>query len=74
MEKTKKSELIEAKNFDDIPMRPPKSVESLENLGRVRLSRSFFMRDFLCSEISNMYGVPNIPDHPDIAIQNKAAM
>lgn len=48
----------------------PKSVESLENLGRVRLSRSFFMRDFLYSEISNMYGVPNIPDHPDIAIQN----
>lgn len=51
-------------------MRIPKSVESLENLGRVRLSRSFFMRDFLYSEISNMYGVPNIPDHPDIAIQN----
>lgn len=51
-------------------MRAPKSVESLENLGRVRLSRSFFMRDFLYSEISNMYGVPNIPDHPDLAIQN----
>lgn len=51
-------------------MRTPKSVKSLENLGRVRLSPSFFMRDFLYSEISNMYGVPNIPEHPDVAIQN----
>lgn len=26
------------------------------------------MRDFLYSEIANWYGVPNFPDHPDIAI------
>lgn len=51
-------------------MRKPESVESLENLGRVRLSRSFFMRDFLYSEISNFYGVPNIPEDSDLAIQN----
>jgi len=51
-------------------MRTPKSVKSLENLGRERLSPSFFMRDFLYSEISNLYGVPNIPEHPDVAIQN----
>lgn len=50
-------------------MRTPKSVESLENLGRVRLSRSFFMRDFLYSEIANFYGVQNIPDDPDLAIE-----
>lgn len=28
------------------------------------------MRDFLYSEISNHYGQPNIPEHPDIAIRN----
>ena len=50
-------------------MRKPKSVNSLETLGRVRLSKSFFMRDMLYSEISNFYGIPNIPDNPDLAIK-----
>ena len=49
-------------------MRKPASVKALENLGRVRLSRSFFMRDFLHSEIASFYGIPNIPDDPDLAI------
>lgn len=43
-------------------------MRGLEDLGRVRLSKSFFMRDFLYSEISNNYGLPNIPDDPDLAI------
>lgn len=51
-------------------MRTPQTVSALENLGRERLSKSFFMRDFLYSEISNFYGVPNIPDYPDIALAN----
>jgi hypothetical protein len=51
-------------------MHSPKTVDALESLGRVRLSRSFFMRDFLYSEIANHYGVPNIPDDPDLAIAN----
>jgi len=50
-------------------MRKPQSVKSLENLGRVRLSKSFYMRDFLYSEISNFYAIPNIPDDPDLAIE-----
>jgi hypothetical protein len=50
-------------------MKTPASVRSLENLGRVRLSPSFFMRDFLYSEVSNFYGVPNIPDNPDLAVE-----
>ena len=49
-------------------MRKPASARSLETLGRMRLSRSFFMRDFLHSEIANFYGVPNIPEDPDQAI------
>ena len=49
-------------------MRKPGSMKGLEELGRVRLSPSFFMRDFLYSEISVFYGIPNIPDDPDLAI------
>lgn len=45
------------------------SVPALESLGRVRLSRSFFMRDFLYSEIANHYGIPNIPENPDLAVE-----
>jgi hypothetical protein len=50
-------------------MRKPKSARALEELGRVRLSESFFMRDFLYSEISAVHGIPNIPDDPDLAIR-----
>ena len=49
-------------------MRKPQSVKSLEEFGRARLSQSFYMRDFLYSEISNFYAIPNIPDDPDTAI------
>jgi hypothetical protein len=34
----------------------------------VRLSPSFFMRDFLNSEIGNVHGIPNLPDDPELAI------
>lgn len=50
-------------------MRKPLSVKSLETLGRVRLSPSFYMRDFLYSETANFHGIANIPDNPDLAIQ-----
>lgn len=50
-------------------MQSPGSVKSLENLGRKRLSDNFFFRDFLYSEVSNFYGIPNIPDNPDLAIE-----
>ncbi|MFC0012883.1 hypothetical protein [Devosia nitrariae] len=49
-------------------MRKPTSVRSLETFGRVRLSKSFFMRDFLYSEISAIHAIPNLPDDPDLAI------
>lgn len=50
-------------------MKSPKTVKALEELGRVRLSDSFFMRDFLHSEISEIEGIPNIPENPDLAIE-----
>jgi hypothetical protein len=43
---------------------------NLEKLGREQLSSSFFMREFLHSEISQISGIANIPHHPDIAIKN----
>ncbi|TCN36096.1 hypothetical protein [Sinorhizobium americanum] len=49
-------------------MRKPGSMKSLEDLGRVRLSKNFFLRDFLHSEIADFYRIPNIPDDPDLAI------
>jgi hypothetical protein len=49
-------------------MRKPMSVRSLEQFGRARLSSSFYMRDFLHSEIADLHGIPNIPDDPTLAI------
>lgn len=46
-----------------------KSVKLLEDFGRVQLSPSFFMRDFLYSEISQIENISNIPHYPEIAIK-----
>lgn len=54
-------------------MRRPASMWSLETFGRVRLSKYFYMRDFLYSEISGFHGIPNVPDDPDLAIENGRA-
>ena len=50
-------------------MRTPTSVNTLEAFGRIRLSRTFLMRDFLYSEISQMERIPNLPGNPDLAIE-----
>ncbi len=55
-------------------MQPPRSVKSLENFGRIQLSKSFFMRDFLYSEISQIEKIPNIPDDPELAIEAGKAL
>ncbi len=44
------------------------TVKALEEFGRTQLSKSFFMREFLYSEISQIYETRNIPDDPDLAI------
>lgn len=49
--------------------RTPGTYTSLEDLGRTRLSKYFFMRDFLYSEIGNFYGRQNIPDDPELAVE-----
>ena len=52
--------------------RIPKTITSyraLEDLGRVRLSEHFFMREFLYSSIADWYGLPNYPEDPQLAVE-----
>lgn len=49
-------------------MRKPNTVSALTEFGRVRLSKTFFMRDFLYSETASMHGIGNLPDDPELAI------
>lgn len=58
----------EANNRIEASMKKPASMTALEDLGRQRLSKSFYLRDFLYSEISNLHGISNIPDDPPLAI------
>jgi len=51
-------------------MRKPASMWSLETFGRVRLSKYFYMCEFLMIEISAFHGVPNVPNEPDLAIRH----
>jgi hypothetical protein len=48
--------------------RKPTTVSGLAELGRARLSPSFFLRDFLFSDIAAIHGLSNVPDDPDLAI------
>ncbi len=49
-------------------MAKPDSIAALTELGRVRLSEHFFMREMLYSEVANFHGLSNMPDDPDLAI------
>ena len=49
-------------------MKKPQTVAKLTELGRVQLSKTFFLRDFLYSDIAAIHGLSNIPDDPDLAI------
>lgn len=45
------------------------TVRALEEFGRRQLSPSFFMRDFLFSDIAAVHGLSNLPDDPDLAVE-----
>lgn len=49
-------------------MKKVDTLAALEELGRVRLSRSFYLREFLYSEIAALHGLRNVPDNPELAI------
>ena len=46
------------------------SYAGLDKLGRIPLSRYFHMREFLYSEIAVHYGVRNVPDDIDRAVES----
>ncbi len=46
-----------------------KVLAALEDLGRVRLSKHYFMRDFLYSEVAVAHGIANVPDNAKLAIR-----
>ena len=43
--------------------------KKLDELGRIRLSDNFFLREFLYSEIAIAYGLVNIPENLDVAVK-----
>ncbi|MBX3491826.1 MAG: hypothetical protein KF899_02630 [Parvibaculum sp.] len=47
-----------------------KLFRELERIGRIRLSPSFFLRDFLHSEIAQSHGMINKPDDLNLAVEN----
>lgn len=49
-------------------MKPSRDQHRLALQLQIRLSKSFFMRDFLFSEIVALHGLANIPGDPDLAI------
>ena len=47
----------------------PRTVTTLTDLGRIQLSKSFFMRDMLYSEVAMIHGLSNAPDDPALAVK-----
>lgn len=50
------------------------SVKTLEKWGRTRLSKSFYLRDFLFSDIAAVHGLCNFPDDIDLAVAAGSAL
>lgn len=50
-------------------MRKPETVAALTKFGRIQLSPTFFMRDFLFSDIAAIHGLSNLPDNPGLAVE-----
>ena len=44
------------------------AVSALDDFGRERLSKHYFMRDFLHSEVAAAHGIANVPDDADLAV------
>ncbi len=49
-------------------------MNALDDFGRERLSKHYFMRDFLYSEIAAAHGIPNVPDDAELAIKAGTAL
>ncbi len=49
-------------------------VNALTDFGRERLSKHYFMRDFLYSEVAEVHGIPNVPDDAELAVKAGKAL
>ena len=49
--------------------KPLASTKALDKFGRTQLSKTFYMREFLYSEVANFHGIPNIPENPELCIR-----
>ena len=49
-------------------------MNALDDFGRERLSKHYFMRDFLYSEIAAVHGIPNVPDDAELAVKAGKAL
>ena len=57
------------------PFQPNVSIlNALDAFGRQRLSKHYFMRDFLYSEIASAHGIANVPDDAELAIKSGKAL
>ena len=45
------------------------TFRTLEKFGRIRLSQHFYLRQFLYSEIAAGFGLTNLPDNVDLAVE-----
>ena len=66
---TRLQEFARAQSQLDPPPANRLVLQALEAFGRERLSKHFFMRDFLYSEISAVHGIPNVPCDPELAVE-----
>jgi len=44
------------------------NLKDLQAFGCLQLSKSFFVRDFLYSEAADYYGIPNLPQKPELMV------
>lgn len=65
------SDFAAEQNKQHLPGLKPNSavLTALEDFGRVRLSKHYFMRDFLYSEVAATHGIANVPDDAELAIK-----
>ncbi len=52
----------------------PPLMNALDDFGRERLSKHYFMRDFLYSEVAEVHGIPNLPDDAELAVRAGKAL
>ena len=62
-------QFAKAQRQSSMPEPNGKLLRALDDFGRERLSKHFFMRDFLYSEVSAAHGIPNVPCNAKLAIK-----